>query len=83
VVADQKCIPPDVHSETDFRAIKVCGPLDFSEVGILAGLTLILRDEGISTFAISTFDTDYLLVRSSDLEKTKLAFEFAGHTILS
>ena len=47
--------------------IKVKGPLDFNLTGILAGISDILAKENISIFAISTFDTDYILVRSQDL----------------
>lgn len=57
--------------ETDWRAIQVMGPLDFSLTGILNSLTTPLAEAKISIFAISTFDTDYLLVKSADLERAK------------
>ncbi len=54
-------------SEEGWICIKVLGPLDFSLTGILAKLSAILAEKGISIFAISTFDTDYILLKSADL----------------
>lgn len=65
----QDSIPRDIKCEKDWRALKVEGPLDFSLVGILAAISTILADYGISIFAISTYDTDYILVRHKDIEK--------------
>ena len=54
--------------EEGWRAMRVAGPLDFGEIGILAGISAILAEAGISIFVISTFDTDYILVKSEKLE---------------
>ncbi len=62
-------VPEGVRAERGWRAFKVEGPLDFALTGILAGLAAPLAEAGISVFAISTFDTDYLLVRAADLER--------------
>lgn len=56
----------------------MAGPLDLSEVGILAGLSAPLAEAGVCLFALSTFDTDYLLVRSEDLQRARLALNRAG-----
>ena len=56
-----------LQSSKGWECIKVAGPLDFNLTGILAGISDILAKENISIFAISTFDTDYILVRSQDL----------------
>ncbi len=55
--------------ENDWAMIRVKGQLDFGLVGILADITKSLANNDISVFAISTFDTDYILVRSKDLTK--------------
>ena len=62
LVCLQSNVPSNVMSEGDWRIIKVLGPLDFTLVGILASLSTTLMKAGVSIFAISTFDTDYLLV---------------------
>jgi len=72
---------PELRVETGFRALEVAGPLDFSVVGVLAALTAPLAEAGVSLFAVSTFDTDYLLVRESDLAAATAALTAAGHRI--
>jgi hypothetical protein len=69
------------RSDPDWRALKVAGPLDFSLTGILSEISTILAEEKISIFAISTFDTDYILVKSGSLKQAKTALAAAGHSI--
>lgn len=78
-------LPPDgcVRCECGFVAIEVAGPLDFALTGILASLAAPLADAGVSIFAISTFDTDYVLVREADLPRARHALEAAGHVFSS
>jgi len=68
-------------SDCGWRALKVVGPLDFALTGILAQVATTLALEEISIFAISTFDTDYFLVKGENLEKAKKVLVTAGHTI--
>jgi len=64
-----------------WRALKVEGPLDFSLTGILAGLSAALSNANISLFAISTFDTDYMLVREETLDAAIQALRGAGYRV--
>jgi hypothetical protein len=64
VVCEQSLVPTDVKKADDWRAFKVEGPLDFSQVGILSSLAKPLAENKIPIFVISTYDTDYLLVQS-------------------
>jgi len=66
-------------SETDWSCIKVLGPLDFSLTGILADISAILAKAEISIFAISTFDTDYILIKSEKLQAAKKALQQAEY----
>jgi len=66
-------------AEHGWICIKVEGVLDFSLTGILSSLATPLAENGISLFAVSTFNTDYLLVRSGALGKAKAVLEKAGH----
>ncbi|MDR6291726.1 MULTISPECIES: ACT domain-containing protein [Inquilinus] len=68
VVCPEARLPADVQAERGWRGFKVEGPLDFALTGILARLAAPLAEAGISIFAISTYDTDYLLVRGGDLD---------------
>ena len=60
----------------------VHGPLDFSLTGILASLASPLAAAGISLFAVSTYDTDHVLVRDRDLPRAVDVLRKAGHTVL-
>jgi hypothetical protein len=59
----------------------VRGPLDFNLTGVLAGLATPLATAGISIFAVSTYDTDYVLVRNDDLDVAVRALREAGHLV--
>ena len=67
-------------SDTDWSCIKVEGPLDFSLTGILSKISTVLAIAEISIFAISTFDTDYILVKSEKLPFAKKALLKSGYT---
>jgi uncharacterized protein len=73
--------PQQAQISPGWRGLKVEGPLDFSLIGILAGLSAALAQAGISIFALSTYDTDYLLVRGADLDKAVAALRAGGCTI--
>lgn len=76
-----RTLSPD-SVETGWHLLQVEGPLAFSMTGVLASLSVPLAEAGVSLFAISTFDTDYLLVREGSLEKALDALTGAGFTIL-
>mmetsp|Transcript_6826 Transcript_6826/g.20262 ORF Transcript_6826/g.20262 Transcript_6826/m.20262 type:complete len:148 (+) Transcript_6826:83-526(+) len=71
----------DATVEAGWRAIKVVGPLDFSLVGILADLAGVLARAKVSIFALSTFYTDYILVKEGTLAAAKAALRGAGYTV--
>lgn len=73
IVASDDVVPNNVKAERDFIAFAVVGPLDFSLTGILAQLTAALAEASIPVFAISTFDTDYLLVRAAHRDGARSA----------
>ena len=82
VIALEEAAPLDARSETGWRVFKVVGPLDFSLVGILAHLAGLLAEAEISIFALSTYDTDYLLVKADHLQAAREALTFAGHEVI-
>ena len=81
IVCEQDRVPDGIRCERDWRVLKVAGPLDFALVGILASLAGALADAGISLFALSTFDTDYLLVQADAVERAVAALRAAGHRV--
>ncbi|HVF92420.1 MAG TPA: ACT domain-containing protein [Blastocatellia bacterium] len=82
IVSDESLVPEGVTGEPGWRCLKVEGPLDFSLVGILVSILTPLAEAGISIFTVSTYDTDYVLVKSGDLDKAVTALERSGHRIL-
>lgn len=82
LVVPEPFVPEDFSVREDgWRAFRVAGNLDFSLIGILAKLTELLAKAGVSVFAVSTYDTDYLLVKETHLEKTCAAFLKDGHEV--
>ena len=81
VVAESDEIPENLRGDMNWRAMKALGPFAFSEVGVLAALVAPLAEAGISVFAISTFDTDYLFTGETQLQASVAALRRAGHTV--
>jgi len=70
LVCEAEHTPKSCTAETGFRAMRIKGILDFSLTGIIAWISGILAQAGISIFTVSTYDTDYVLVREEDLEQS-------------
>jgi uncharacterized protein len=83
VVCETDAVPAGVNGERGWRVLAVQGPLDFALTGIVARLSAVLAAASISVFIISTYDTDYLLVREGDLESAIAAFRGAGHQVFN
>lgn len=81
VIAETALVPERLRTEVDWRVMKVHGPFDFAEVGVLASLLDPLAAAGVSVFTISTFDTDYLLVQRIQLHEAVAGLRDAGHTV--
>lgn len=79
IVCDESVVPPDVKAVKGWRAFKVEGQLDMSMTGVISALTGPLAASGISVFSVSTYDTDYLLVKSERFdEAAKILSHFFG-----
>jgi hypothetical protein len=81
IVCAEDAVPEGVRSERGWRCLAVAGPLDFGMTGVLASIAAPLADAGISIFALSTFDTDYVLVKAEKLEDAAEALRRAGHEV--
>lgn len=80
IVCAESAVPNGVPCERGWRCLRVAGPIPFSAIGVLASLTAPLAGADVSIFAISTFDTDYLLVKAVDYERAVSVLRKAGHT---
>ncbi|MFC2136390.1 ACT domain-containing protein [Bacteroidota bacterium] len=79
-------IPDDLKIESEkceenWKCLKILGPLDFDMTGLLAGISKILSDKEISIFAVSTFDTDYILVKNEKLNHAVITLELNGYKL--
>ena len=69
--------------ETGWRVLRVVGPIELSVIGVLAGIAQVLAAAKVSLFAVSTFETDYLLVRQVDLPVARNALQTNGFQFVS
>jgi hypothetical protein len=81
IICREEVVPEGARCEKGWKCLVVEGPLPFSATGILASLAGPLAEAGISIFAVSTFDTDYLLVPEPQIARAVAALEAAGHQV--
>lgn len=82
IICPEKAIPAeDVLCERGWRALKITGILDFSLVGILSAISTALAQAGISIFAVSTYNTDYILIKARELEAALQTLGNDGHEV--
>lgn len=81
VVCEEEAVPEGVKSEKGWAALKLHGPIEFGTVGVLAALAAPLAAANLSIFAISTHDTDYLLIRAESVAEAIAALRKAGHEV--
>jgi hypothetical protein len=74
-------IPEDAEFKSGFRCLKVMGTFDLEATGVLSAAIKPLADAGISLFAYSTWETDYILVHETDLERALLSLTQADHRV--
>jgi hypothetical protein len=81
IVCEERVVPAGERAERGYVALEVAGPLPLGMVGVGAALTVPLADAGISLFAVSTYDTDYVLVKAGSLDAALRALSAAGHVV--
>jgi hypothetical protein len=81
IVCPQINVPKGIVCNQGWSCLKIKGPLDLSSTGIISSIAKTLQQEGISFFSISTYDTDYIMVKEKDLEKAIFALTETGHRI--
>lgn len=82
LVCPSSKLPAEViEEEPGWKALRICGILDFSLIGILSEISNILAENKIGIFAVSTFNTDYIFVKNENFEHAITELEKAGHEI--
>lgn len=80
VVCQAGQVPAEVRHEGDWSCLKLEGPFPFSLTGVLASFIKPLSEQAISILALATYDTDYVLVKTSSLDRAIEILKRAGHT---
>jgi gluconokinase len=83
IVCRDQDVPDDVACERGWKCLRVAGQLEFVMTGILASIVNPLAEAEIPVFVISTFNTDYLLVKARDFESARRSLTAAGHRLLT
>jgi uncharacterized protein len=83
IIVVDSAAPRNVRCEREWRVFKVRGPLPFDLLGIIAGLSGTLANAGISIFALSTFETDYVMVKQGSLRRAERALREAGYPFVN
>lgn len=81
ILCPQINVPKGIICNQGWSCLKVKGPLDLSSTGIISSIAAALESENISLFSISTYDTDYVMVKEKDLERAIFALTEAGQKI--
>jgi len=81
VVCEERFAPEGASVEGGWRCLRVEGPLGFSLVGVLAGISTVLSQAGVSIFVVSTYDTDFILVKSENLDRAVEVLRAHGHEV--
>ena len=82
IVCEETRVPSGIRVERDWVALKLEGPFPFSMTGVLTSFLQPLAEAGVAIFALSTFDTDYVLMKRDKLEAAIKALAAAGHELV-
>lgn len=81
IICDASLVPASVSAEGGWRALKMEGPFEFTQIGVLASVANPLAAAQVSILSIATYDTDYVLVTEPDLPAALQALGAAGHQV--
>jgi hypothetical protein len=81
VVCSQKIIPADIKHDCDWKCFRIDGSFDLNQIGVISSLAAPLAQAGISIFVISSYDTDYILVKDEKVEQAVAMLNDNGHSI--
>lgn len=82
IICIQDNIPTEIQCEKDWEILKIDSVLDFSMVGVISEISSLLSGNNISIFVVSTFNTDYILVKKADFNKAVKILEENGNTFI-
>jgi hypothetical protein len=81
IVCRQDIIPSEPQSDLNWRCFRIDGSFDLNQIGVISSISSPLADAGVSIYVISTYDTDYFLVKENNLDKTISTLSNSGHSV--
>lgn len=81
IVCLEELLPSGYQRDSDWALLKLHGPFALDQIGVLSSMTVPLAQAGVGIFTISTFDTDYILVKATQLQIACKALIAAGHVL--
>jgi hypothetical protein len=82
IVCTQDVIPADIEYDSGWRCFRVDGSFDFNPIGVISSFAAPLAEAGVSIFVISTYDTDYILVKKEKVEQAVTVLTDCGHLVI-
>ena len=82
IVCPQNIIPSDCEYDADWRCFRIDGSFDLNQIGVISSLAAPLAEAGISIFVVSSYDTDYILVKDQKVEQAVTVLSDNGHLIV-
>lgn len=82
IVCESNLLSNKNDSVGNWSIIKIAAKLDFSMMGVLAEISNALKDAGISIFALSTYNTDYIMLKTDQINKAKMALQTCGYEFI-
>jgi hypothetical protein len=82
IVCPQHCVPQEIQAQTGWACLQLAGPFAFDLTGILAAFLQPLAEARVPIFAISTYDTDWVLIPEGHLPAALMALNGAGHQLM-
>jgi hypothetical protein len=81
IICPERSVPPEIQYMDGWQGLKIEGPFDFNEIGVLAAITAPLALAHISLLTFSTYDTDYIFLQETQFEGALVTLEAVGHKI--
>lgn len=81
IICEEMSVPQEIEHDGGWRALRFAGAFDFNEVGVLSGVLGLLAEAQVPVLTVSTFETDYLLLKAHRFDRVRQALEAAGHTL--
>jgi hypothetical protein len=81
VVCPQNIIPADIEHDREWRCFRIDGSFDLEQIGVISSLAAPLAQAGISIYVVSSYDTDYILVKDEKVEQVIAVLSRDGHSI--